>query len=230
MTASAVNAQSSVLKNVSLKNTHVVTTPPPADKIYHLVSPQEARKNLEAIQQSGKLKAEPPGATQWNVETPASIACVYNLVDQNATQPPGCQPYNTPNNPVDGAGSIAIIGNAGHFLTARSDLSSFSNQYNLTPSDSSDSDPSNFQVVEVGDPWPYIFGQPPLPITDEGSLIETAMDIEWSHAMAPKATIFLVEPQGFDPVNLSQALEAAHYLVSTHGGGEVTNSHYINGS
>jgi uncharacterized repeat protein (TIGR01451 family) len=55
--------------------------------------------------------------------------------------------------------------------------------------------------------------------------MENALDIEWAHAMAPKATIFLVEVayNSSDPLYLAQAFEAANYLVATHGGGEVSS-------
>jgi len=219
MTASAVSAQSSVL---NVNHHHTAIAPPPG-KIFHIVSHQEAVQNF---QNQASSNIAPPGSNNFDAETPGSIACVYKLVNQSANEPGVCEPSNTPNNPVGGNGSIAIISH-GDYPTARSDLSAFSEVYGLPLPDASNSDPSNFQVKYVGGPSPYITGLTPPPLNPPGTLnpeIEPALDVQWAHAMAPNAKIFLVEAQSLNIADIEQAFQAAQYLVSTHGGGEVSFS------
>lgn len=144
----------------------------------------------------------PPG-----VETPGSLACVYKLVPG----PAGC-PVNTSTTvPTGGVGAIAII-DAGDYPTAASDLEAFDSYYGIPPAD--------FQVV-------YADGTKP-PVYDDWE-VEEALDIEWAHAMAPKAKLFLVESVlctsgscNTDPT--WQAVAAAGKLVAQNGGGVISMS------
>lgn len=144
----------------------------------------------------------PPG-----VETPGSVACVYELVPG----PSGC-PVNTSTAvPTGGVGAIAIV-DAGYYPTAASDLEAFDNYYNIPPAD--------FQVV-------YADGQQPPEYSDWE--VEEALDIEWAHAMAPKAKLFLVESVLCTSNNCNtdptwQAVQVAGKLVSENGGGVVSMS------
>jgi kumamolisin len=144
----------------------------------------------------------PPG-----VETPGSVACVYELVPG----PTGC-PVNTSTAvPTGGVGAIAIV-DAGYYPTAASDLEAFDNYYNIPSAD--------FQVV-------YANGQQPPEYSDWE--VEEALDIEWAHAMAPKAKLFLVESVLCTSNNCNtdptwQAVEVAGKLVSENGGGVVSMS------
>jgi len=144
----------------------------------------------------------PPG-----VETPGSVACVYELV----SGPPGC-PVNTSTTvPTGGVGAIAIV-DAGDYPTAASDLEAFDNYYGIPAAD--------FQVV-------YANGQKPPVYSDW--VVEEALDIEWAHAMAPKAKLFLVESvlcgsQNCDTDPTWQAVAKAGQLVSQNGGGVISMS------
>jgi subtilase family serine protease len=139
----------------------------------------------------------PPG-----VETPGSVACVYQLV----SGPPGCPVATSTTVPTGGVGAIAIV-DAGDYPTAAQDLQAFSNYYGI-PS-------ANFQVV-------YANGKkPPVYANWE---VEEALDIEWAHAMAPKAKLFLVESDQVNTDPTWQAVVVAGQLVAANGGGVVSMS------
>ena len=104
-------------------------------------------------------------------ETPASLACVYQLV----TGPAGCPIATSTNVPTGGWGAIAIV-DAGDYPTAAADLAAFSSQFGIPPAD--------LTVT-----WP---GKTKPPVYSDW-LVEEALDIEWAHAMAPMAKIYLVE-------------------------------------
>src|SRR5580692_5382114 len=144
----------------------------------------------------------PPGT-----ETPGSLACVYKLVKG----PAGCPIATSTKVPTGGWGAIAII-DAGHYPTAKSDLDAFSKQFGIPEAD--------FHVV-------YANGKQP-PIYNEW-LPEEALDIEWAHAMAPKAKLFLVESKlcmagscNTDPYWYS--VTVASKLVAKNGGGVISMS------
>jgi len=139
-----------------------------------------------------------PAAGSPRGETPASIACIYKLT----TPVPGCPINGTTAVPTGGANAIALV-DWGHYPQVKSDLSTFSTQFGLPPADITevciDSCPDN-----SGTGWD----------------LETALDVQWAHAMAPNAKIYLVE-SGND---LFPAAQKAGQLVAAAGGGQVSNS------
>jgi kumamolisin len=144
----------------------------------------------------------PPGT-----ETPGSLACVYQLVKG----PKGCPIATSTNVPTGGSGAIAII-DAGDYPTAKQDLHAFSKQFGIPDAD--------FQVV-------YANGHKP-PVYSNWE-VEEALDIEWAHAMAPKAKLFLVESKlctsgtcNTDPY--WDAVTVASKLVAKNGGGVISMS------
>jgi kumamolisin len=139
----------------------------------------------------------PPG-----VETPGSVACVYQLV----SGPAGCPVSTSTTVPSGGWGAIAVV-DAGDYPTAASDLAAFSAYYNIPAAD--------FTVTWPGTTKPPVY---------EGWLAEEALDIEWAHSMAPKAKLYLVESvqQNTDPT--WAAVEYAAQLVAKAGGGVVSMS------
>ena len=141
-----------------------------------------------------------PGAT-W--ETPASLACVYNLVPRVA----GCPISGTTAVPTGGSGAIALV-DAFDNPNAAQDLSTFSTQFGLPQ--------ANFLQV-------YASGHKPA--NDPGGWsLEEALDIEWAHAMAPNAQIILVEAASNSDADLFAAEAVASSMVAAAGGGEVSNS------
>jgi kumamolisin len=141
-------------------------------------------------------------------ETPGSVACVYQLV----TGPTGCPIATSTTVPTGGIGAIAIV-DAGYYPTAQSDLDAFDSYFGIPAT----------TLTQV---WPPTNPRPPVYPDWE---VEEALDIEWAHAMAPQAKLFLVvsalceTPQcATDPT--WQAVQLAGSLVAQNGGGVVSMS------
>jgi len=144
----------------------------------------------------------PPGT-----ETPGSLACVYKLV----SGPKGCPIATSTKVPTGGVGAIAII-DAGDYPTATADLHTFSSYFGIPDAD--------FHVVYANGHKPPVYS---------GWDVEEALDIEWAHAMAPKAKLFLVESKlcmsgscNTDPY--WYAVTVASKLVAENGGGVISMS------
>jgi len=144
--------------------------------------------------------ASKPGPT-W--ETPGSIACVYNLV----TQVSGCPIATATTLPTGGARAIALV-DAYDNPDATTDINTFSSQFGLPA-------PTFNQV--------YASGHKPANNAGGWSL-EEALDIEWAHAMAPNAVVYLVEADSNSFQDLYTAEQVAGNLISAAGGGEISNS------
>lgn len=146
-----------------------------------------------------------PPYSGYFYETPASLACVYKLV----TQVSGCNPNTVTVNPSGGSKAIAVV-DAYDAPNAAKDLAAFSKQFGLTAPTS-----KTFQVV-------YATGS--RPAYNSGWELEESLDIEWAHAMAPNATLYLVEAASSSYSDLFTAVKVASSLVAAAGGGEVTMS------
>ena len=136
-------------------------------------------------------------------ETPASLGCVYGLVSPLAS---GCTIAGSTVNPSRGAGAIAIV-DAYDDPTAENDLAVFSSTFGLP------------QAV-----FTKFYASGSRPKTNCGWAQEISLDIEWAHAMAPYAKIYLVEASSSSLTALLKAESVAANLVAAAGGGEVTNS------
>ena len=156
-----------------------------------------------------------PPFTGYFFETPASIACVYQLV---LPQVPGCNPNLAYMNPT-GVGSRAIaIVDAFHDDMAATDLAFFSTQFGLPA--------PVFQqhYAQPGSSCSNTEGPTPPADPTGGWEVEESLDVQWAHAMAPGATILLVEAQNNSNANLLCAEQYAGFLLQAFGGGEVSNS------
>jgi len=113
-------------------------------------------------------------------ETPSSIRAVYALSSN-----------------VDSGGSqtIAIV-DAFHYPTAANDLNVFSTQFSLPAM------PDCSTTNNVGPCFSVVFASGTQPRKNCGWGQEAALDIEWSHAMAPNARIVLVEAASNSFTNL----------------------------
>jgi kumamolisin len=146
-----------------------------------------------------------PDGPPSGAETPASLACVYKLVKET----PGCPitPITASTYvPTGGVGAIAIV-DAGDFPTAKQDLHTFSSYFGIPDAD--------FQVVYANGKKPPVYS---------GWDVEEALDIEWAHAMAPKAKLFLVESTQWRTDPTWQAVKVAGDLVAKNGGGVISMS------
>lgn len=130
-------------------------------------------------------------------ETPASIACVYGLV----TASTGCNPSTVTTNVTGGTKAIAIV-DAYDDPWAGPDLAYFSAQFGLPFT------PGQLQVY-------YEDGEGAAPEIDltGGWELEESLDIEYAHAMAPNATIYLVEADSSYYSDLTAAVKIANTLI-----------------
>ncbi|MCE0497199.1 MAG: S53 family peptidase [Methylacidiphilales bacterium] len=146
--------------------------------------------------------------TVSEINTPAMIRSAYNLPS------------------VGGAGAIAIV-DAYNYPTALSDFNTFAGEYGLPKETSTNATASTnptFRVV-------YATGKAP---ESGGSYIESwnleeALDIEWAHALAPGAKIYLVEAASSSMSDLLYAVQVASALpgvreVSMSWGGSESSS------
>ena len=147
---------------------------------------------------SDQPASQPPSG----VETPGSVACVYKLVKG----PAGCPVATSTALPTGGWGAIAIV-DAGDYPTAATDLAAFSTYYGISAAD--------LTVTWPGTSKPPVYS---------GWEAEEALDIEWAHAMAPQAKLYLVESV---QVNTDPAFAAVQYdamVVAAAGGASTATS------
>jgi subtilase family serine protease len=144
----------------------------------------------------------PPSA-----ETPGSIACIYGVMPPTSGCPKSGSPVST-----GGSKAIAVV-DYGHNSTLQADFDKFSAQYGLPT-----------QTLQ------FICDCGSCPSNDgSGWDVETALDTQWAHAMAPNAQIIVAE---FCNDPFQGGTSAAEYLagqaVAAAGGGEVSNSFITN--
>jgi len=102
------------------------------------------------------------------------------------------QIYNLPNS--GGTGTIAII-DAYNSPNIENDLNVFSHEFNLTTC-----------TTKNGCFEKHLMGQNK---NNSGWTLETALDVEWAHAIAPQAKILLVEAETPSGLNFLQAIDYA---------------------
>ena len=152
-------------------------------------------------------------------ETPASLACVYQLVPRSSE----CNPAVVTANASGGSRAIAVV-DAFDAPNIAADLGAYSGEFALPAVTS-----SNFEKVYAG-AWSGVGVPPPptcsgtQPIYNSGWELEESLDTQMAHAIAPSAKVFLVEAQSNTLADLAAAELKAAYLVAQAGGGEVSNS------
>jgi len=109
-----------------------------------------------------------------------------------------------------GANAIAIV-DAYHYPTALADFNAFSSYFGIPTETSTNATASSNKIFQVV----YAPGYQPQ---SGGSYIgswnlEAALDIEWAHAMAPKAKIYLVEAASDSNSDLDYAVRVASAQV-----------------
>jgi subtilase family serine protease len=141
-----------------------------------------------------------------NGETPASLGCVYGVGPKYS----GCKKPGGKQQPKGGWGAIALV-DAYDNPDAATDIVTFSKQFGLPA--------ANFQKVYANGN-----GHCGTPTADKGWSVESSLDIEWAHAMAPNAKIILVEACTNSNTDLYYAEFVASGLVAAAGGGDISNS------
>lgn len=119
--------------------------------------------------------------------SPASIRSAYNLAS------------------TGGSGAIAIV-IAYHYANARRDFNVFATQYGLP------TEPSTNQAAATNKVFQVVYQGNNPPAANTGWNQEAALDIEWSHAMAPAAKIYLVEANSNSFNDLNAAIKKAAAL------------------
>ena len=167
-----------------------------------LLVPISGSRNVAATVHSQTTSAPPLAGFYF--DTPASIACAYELDSQVRGF---CNPNTATENPSGGSRAIAVV-DAYDDPFAAADLAEFSRQFALPA--------AKFTVV-------FARGfRPPVDPTG-GWEFEESLDIEWSHALAPNAAIYLVEAASSSLSDLLLAESVAGGIVGNQGGGEVSN-------
>lgn len=168
---------------------------PPASRANAGDQGVRAHANVRYILSGIASPSEAPPFSGYGYETPASLACIYRVV----APIPGCNPNSTTNTPSGGSQSIAIV-DAYDDPNAAADLAYFSSQFGLPYSS------SKFQVVYAG-------GAQPATDPTGGWEVEESLDIEYAHAMAPNAMLYLVEANSNADSDLFPAVQVASNLV-----------------
>ena len=110
----------------------------------------------------------------------------------------GCPIATSTSLPTGGSGVIVIV-DAYDYPSAAADLSTFSSEFGLPQ--------PNFTVQ-------YASGRKPTNGCNSGWQGEEALDIEWAHAMAPNASIVLMEASSPSNTALYQAVQAANSYIA----------------
>ncbi|MBV8803111.1 MAG: hypothetical protein JO131_09190 [Gammaproteobacteria bacterium] len=150
-------------------------------------------------------------------ETPASLSCIYGLTPYV----PGCSINSASIVPQTGSGIIAVI-DGGDDPDAYGELTQFSQQFHLNglPQCTLPPNPPNppcFQTYyaatcqAASSPGA---GSPPPAVT----INEPEIDIEWAHAMAPFASIYIIETNGWGITPMMSAVQCANSLLAQTGG------------
>lgn len=200
-------------------------------------APPTAKPNVIIMAKPGSFAGQPtfdfgPPFGGYIYQTPASLGCIYNLV---AVVDQGCNPnLYLPNsastNPAGGSKAIAIV-DAYDDPTAAADLGVFSFQFGL-PFANFTKVYARFGGTTPGSCTGFFAPTPPSAVTNNWD-VEESLDIEWAHAMAPAAHIYLVEAQSDSFADLFCAETTAAGIVAGYGsitpppavgGGEVSNS------
>jgi len=138
-------------------------------------------------------------------ETPASLACIYQLTTPLV---PGCPVLGTSALSTGGTGMIAIV-NAFDNPPALSDLNVFSKHFGLPTCD-----PTNKCFTKV-----YATGVKPP--EDDLWAQSASVVTEYAHAFAPQAQIVLVEAASASVTDVWIAVRKANNILANHGGGQM---------
>ncbi len=118
---------------------------------------------------------------------------------------------------LNGAGKTIVIVDSFGSPTIQSDLQTFDQAYGLPA-------PPSFKIIQPDGPVPPF---DPTNPNDPNWGIETSLDVEYSHSMAPGANILLVETPVAETegtVGFPQIVEAENYVIDHHLGDVISQS------
>jgi len=159
--------------------------------------------------------AQPPTTAQCEAAPPvgAGIAC-YGPTQYE-------QAYNMDplyHAGLTGAGKTIVIVDSYGSPTILSDLQTFDQGYGLPA-------PPSLKIITPDGPIPPF--DPSMGSTQSSWAVETSLDVEYSHAMAPGANILLVETPVAETegtVGFPQIVEAENYVIDHHLGDVISQS------
>jgi subtilase family serine protease len=176
-----------------------IITPPSTRGLPNL----NVRTPLYVVQPETGVKPDAPPA---RAENPGSLACIYGVTAPTT----GCPRVGSPV-ATGGSKAIAVV-DYGHNSTLQSDFNTFNTQYGLP------AQTLTFQCACGSCP------------SNDGSGwdVESALDVEYAHAMAPQAQIIVSEFCS-DPIGDGGITSTANFIVANYGAGEMSNSWTYNG-
>lgn len=143
-------------------------------------------------------------------EKVASLSCIYGLT----TPVPGCPISSTTAVPQGGSGIIAVI-DGGNDPDALLELNQFSSQMGLNGLPQCGlGGPPCFQTVYANATTCAVGSTASSPVT----IIEPEIDIEWAHAMAPNASIYMIQTDSWGIEHMMQGIQCANSLLQSTGG------------
>ncbi len=169
---------------------------------------------LRQLLSAGQSVATASAAHNLVIQPSVSVAPLFNSASPTGLSPSqvssayGANQISFGSVTGNGAGQTIAIVDASYDPNIASDLQAFDAQYGLQG-------PASFtQYVENG-----------LRQIDSGWALETALDVEWAHAMAPAANIVLVEAQPtvndlFSAVTFASQLPGVSVVSMSWGAGE----------
>lgn len=180
---------------------------------------ETTRSSQGALDQPGIIV---PETTRERPEDLGRVAHTNHLIKQLSTNRAGSPQGLTPaqlrkvyNIPADaGSGAIAIIV-AYHYPTALNDFNIFSTVFDLPKETSVDPRANTNSALQV------VYSSGTQPGVNTGWAQEAALDIQWAHAVAPNAKIYLVEA---DTALLSDLMEAVGVAKNLPGVRQISMS------
>jgi subtilase family serine protease len=152
-------------------------------------------------------------------QVPSNQACVLQFTEP-CYQPAQLQTaYNEQplfKRGITGKGQTIVIVDSFGSPTIRSDLRSFDNAFGLPA-------PPSFRIISPAGRVPRYNGG----ATERGWAGETTLDVDWAHAIAPGASILLVEtpvPESTGLDGIPQIVEAENYVIDNHLGQVISQS------
>jgi hypothetical protein len=118
-----------------------------------------------------------------------------------------------------GNGGLVVLVDAYDYRTAESDLARFSLQFKLPQCTIA----SGCLTIKKVDPVRTLPDTDPR-VSDCGWSIESALDLQWAHAISPRSKLILVEAATSSADDLFQAVKTASAVAESAGGGVVSLS------
>ncbi len=122
---------------------------------------------------------------------------------------------------IDGRGQTIVIVDAFGSPTIKADLTHFDQTFGLP-------DPPSLKIIQPAGAVPtFPTGSPLGPSDVSGWAVETTLDVEYSHVMAPKANILLVETPATETEGVQgfpEIVRAENYVIDHHLGSVISQS------